>query len=138
MDEPLAKVRRQRKKSEYDPVPFIQRIEELRTERNLSLRQAGMQAGLDHQAFRRMKAGARPEMMYCILLADFFEVNPNELLLLAGWPRLKIFDVKSVSDENLPPEAVDVALALAKIADTGTRKQVAEAVMTLLKKYFEE
>mgnify|MGYP000073675347 FL=1 len=137
MDEPIAKVRRRLKKDPYDPAPFIDRIEELRTKRNLSLRQAGMQAGLDHQAFRRMKAGARPDMVYCILLADFFEVNPNELLLLADWPRLKIFDVKSVSDENLPPEAVDVALALAKIADTGTRKEVAEAVMVLLKKYFD-
>ena len=137
MDEPIAKVRRRLKKDPYDPAPFIDRIEELRTKRNLSLRQAGMQAGLDHQAFRRMKAGARPDMVYCILLADFFEVNPNELLLLADWPRLKIFDVKSVSYENLPPEAVDVALALAKIADTGTRKEVAEAVMVLLKKYFD-
>lgn len=137
MDEPIAKVRRRLKKDPYDPAPFIDRIEELRTKRNLSLRQAGMQAGLDHQAFRRMKAGARPDMVYCILLADFFEVNPNELLLLADWPRLKIFDVKSVSDENLPPEAVDVALALAKIADTGTRKEVAKAVMVLLKKYFD-
>ena len=137
MDEPIAKVRRRLKKDPYDPAPFIDRIEELRTKRNLSLRQAGMQAGLDHQAFRRMKAGARPDMVYCILLADFFEVNPNELLLLADWPRLKIFDVKSVSDENLPPEAVDVALALAKITDTGTRKEVAKAVMVLLKKYFD-
>jgi hypothetical protein len=137
MDEPIAKVRRRLKKDPYDPAPFIDRIEELRTKRNLSLRQAGMQAGLDHQAFRRMKAGARPDITYCILLADFFEVNPNELLLLAGWPRLKVFDVASVSEENLPPEAVDVALALAKITDTGTRKQVAEAVMVLLKKYFD-
>lgn len=137
MDEPLAKVRKRLKKSPYDPAPFIERIEKLRTKRNLSLRQAGLQAGLDHQAFRRMKAGARPDMIYCILLADFFEVNPNELLLLAGWPALNAFDVASVSEENLPPEAVDVALALSKISDSGTRKQVAEAVMVLLKKYFD-
>ncbi len=137
MNEPIAKVRRRLKKDPYDPAPFVERIEELRTKRNLSLRQAGMQAGLDHQAFRRMKAGARPDMVYCILLADFFEVNPNELLLLAGWPRLKIFDVASVSEENLPPEAVDVALTLSKISDPGTRKQVTEAIMVLLKKYFD-
>ena len=137
MDEPLAKVRKRLKKSPYDPAPFIERIEKLRIKRNLSLRQAGLQAGLDHQAFRRMKAGARPDMIYSILLADFFEVNPNELLLLAGWPALNAFDVASVSEENLPPEAVDVALALSKISDSGTRKQVAEAVMVLLKKYFD-
>ena len=137
MDEPLAKVRKRVKRSSYNSEPFLERIESLRLKRNLSLRQAGIQAGLDHQAFRRMKAGARPDMVYCILLADFFEVNPNELLLLAGWPSLKVFDINSVTEEHLPPESVDVALAIAKISDAGTRRQVAEAVMVLLEKYFE-
>jgi hypothetical protein len=38
--------------------------------------------------------------------------------------------------ENLPPEAVDVALDIAKIPDPRTRKQVAEAGQVLLKRYF--
>ena len=100
------------------------------------MRQSGMQAGLDHQAIRRIKKGNRPDMTYCILLADHFDINPNELLQLADWPTLKAFDIKRASAENLPPEAVDVALDIAKIPDPGVRKEVAKAVRVLLKKYF--
>jgi hypothetical protein len=49
---------------------------------------------------------------------------------------LKVFDIKRASIGNLPPEAVDVALDLARIPDLLTRKQVADAVRVLLKKYF--
>lgn len=40
------------------------------------------------------------------------------------------------SADNLPPEAVHVALDIAKIPDSCTRKQVSEAVRVLLKKCF--
>ena len=80
--------------------------------------------------------GHRPAFHICILLADHFGINPNELLELANWPRLKTFDVRTASAESLPIEAVDVAFDIAKIPDPGTRKEVAEAIRTLLKKYF--
>ena len=75
-------------------------------------------------------------MHACILLADHFGVNPNEFLQLAGYPPLKVFDIETKSAERLPPEAVDVALDLARIPDPGVRKAVAEAMRTLLKQYF--
>ena len=74
--------------------------------------------------------------MACILLANHWKVNPNELLTLAGWPELEVFKIETKSAENLPPEAVDVALDLAKIPEPGTRKKVAEAIRTLLAQYF--
>jgi hypothetical protein len=132
----LAKLKRVTRNKKYDPKPFIARIDQLSEEKNFSMRYVGIESGLDHQAIRRLKAGNRPDMMYCILLADFFDINPNELLQLARWPTLKAFDIQRASAENLPPEAVDVALDIAKIPDPGTRKQVAEAVRVLLKKYF--
>jgi hypothetical protein len=135
---PLAKRKRAARERAYDPKPLLDRLQTLMDERNLSMRFAATQAGLDHQAIRRMQEGRRPDMTYCILLANLFDVNPNEFLELAGWPTLKVFDVKAVSAENLPPEAVDVALDIARIPDPGTRKQVAEAVRVLLKKYFSE
>jgi hypothetical protein len=76
--------------------------------RNESYRETGMDAGLDHQAIRRILAGQRPAMVNCILLADHFGVNPNEYLELAGWPMLKAFDVRNAASEILPPEAVEV------------------------------
>jgi hypothetical protein len=76
-------------------------------------------------------------MHICILLADHYGINPNEILKLARWPTLKVFDVHSVDTEHLPPEVVEVALTLAKIENPGTRKEVANAILTLAKKYLE-
>ena len=135
-EEPLARRKRDAKKKKYAPEPFVARIDQLMGEKNISMRYTGIESGLDHQAIRRIKSGRRPDMMYCILLANFFEINPNELLQLAGWPTLKAFDIERASAENLPPEAVDVALDIARIPDPRTRKKVADAVRVLLMEYF--
>lgn len=134
--ESIASGRRRTKAKTFNPKPFAARIDQLMGERNISMRQSGIESGLDHESIRRIKAGDRPDMTYCILLANYFDINPNELLQLADWPTLNAFDIKRASAENLPPEAVDVALDIAKIPDPGTRKEVAKAVRVLLKKYF--
>ncbi len=137
-DKPLSKQKKASKKKRFDPEPLITRLEQLMAEKNLSMRQVGIESGLDHQVIRRLKEvhAKRPNMTYCILLANYFDINPNEFLQLAGWPTLKVFDIERASVDNLPPEAVDVALDIAKISDPRTRKQVSEAVRVLLKKYF--
>jgi len=132
----LAAGRRLAREKKFDPKPFSDRMDQLMAERNISMRQTGLESGLDHETIRRIRSGDRPDMTYCILLANYFDINPNELLQLADWPILKTFDIKRASAENLPPEAVDVALDIAKIPDPGTRKEVAKAVRVLLKKYF--
>ncbi|MCJ7433504.1 MAG: helix-turn-helix domain-containing protein [Anaerolineales bacterium] len=134
--ESLAEGRRRARAKPFNPKPLVARIEQLLDESKISMRRSGIDAGLDHQTIRRIKAGDRPDMTYCILLANYFDINPNELLQLADWPTLNAFDIKRASAENLPPEAVDVALDIAKIPDPGTRKEVAKAVRVLLKKYF--
>ena len=137
MDElPIAKALRASRNASYDPDPMIRRVNQLLNEHHESYRHAALNSGLDHQAVRRILDGHRPFIHICILLADHFGVNPNELLELAGWPRLKSFDLQTGSAENLPIEAVDVAFDIAKITDPGTRKEVAIAIRTLLKKYF--
>jgi transcriptional regulator with XRE-family HTH domain len=109
----------------------------LLAERNETRREAALRAGLDHQTLRRYVNGHRPDRQSLLVLADYFEVNPNEFLQLAGYAPMKIFEVKTRSAEALPPEAVDVAMDIARIADPGTRKAVVQAIRTLLKKYFE-
>jgi transcriptional regulator with XRE-family HTH domain len=138
MEKPIAKAQREAKGNDYNPEPMIERLKGLMEKHNESYREAGMDAGLDHQAIRRILAGQRPAMVNCILLADHYGVNPNEFLDLAGWPMLKAFDVRNANNEMLPPEAVEVALALAKINNPGTRKEVAQAILILVKKHFEE
>ena len=134
---PLTECRLAKQPSHYDAQPFIARIEKLLKERNENYREAALASGLDHQALRRhLTNQRRPHMHACILLADHFGVNPNELLQLANYPPLKVFDVQTANAERLPPEAVDVAMDLARIPDPGMRKAVAEAMRALLKQYF--
>jgi hypothetical protein len=132
MNVPIAKSRRETRDLPYQPDAIIQRLRELLRKYNESYREASLRAGLDHQAIRRILDGQRPNMTACILLGNHFGVNPNEFLQLAGWPALELFDIRTVNSENLPVEAVEVALALAKISDPGARKKKAEAVLTLI------
>ncbi|MEW6649709.1 MAG: helix-turn-helix transcriptional regulator [Chloroflexota bacterium] len=138
MEKPIAKAQREARELPYDPEPFIQRLKGLLEKHNESYREAGLDSGLDHQAIRRILAGQRPSMVNCILLADHFGVNINEFLELAGWPTLKTFEVQGIDSAKLPPEAVEVALALAKITNPGTRKEVSQAILILVKRYFDE
>lgn len=59
-------------------------------------------------------------------------------VLLAGWPTLKAFDVSLVDVVNLPPEATEIALAVAKISEPGVRREVTDAILIMMKKYFTE
>jgi hypothetical protein len=135
---PIAKGKRNAEQAPYDPQPMIARVRELLEKHNESYREAALDSGLDHQAVRRILAGKRPNMITCILLADHYQVNPNEFLLLGGWPTLKTFDIQTASAENLPPEAVAVAKEIARIPNPGMRKVVTEAILTLVSKYFED
>ena len=133
----FASIRRKGLERKYDPEPLVERIYELLEEHNESYREASLAAGLDHQAIRRILSGQRPTIVACILLANHWGVHPNEFIQLASWPALDIFNIKTDTADHLPPEAVKVALDIAKIYDPNTRKQVAEAIRTLLTKYFD-
>ena len=115
--ESFAAGRRRARAKTFNPKPFVDRIDQIMAKSNISMRQSGVESGLDHETIRRVKDGQRPDMTHCIMLADYFDINPNELLQLADWPTLKVFDI-------------------AKIPDPGTRKEVAKAIRVLLKKYF--
>lgn len=134
MEEPIAKRVRHARKGEIDLTHLSFRIKELLDQRNESLRSAGLNAGLDHQFVRRIVNGERPNMVACIMLADYFGINPNELLQLAQWPTLKIFDIAQVnSKKQLPPDAVDLALDLAEFPNAESRRKVVNAFRIILR-----
>jgi len=135
---PLAKKLKSAYKKAYKPQPLIDRIHQLLEERNENYREASLRAGLDNAAIQRVLSGQRPSLTTCVYLANHFEVNPNEFLELALWPKLEVFDVSADVPEKLPVESVDVALKVAKISDPKTRRKVSNAIMTLLEKYFDE
>jgi transcriptional regulator with XRE-family HTH domain len=135
---PPPAARRLARQKKFDGTRLAARLQALLDQRNESYRQAALAAGLDHQAVGRiLREKMRPMVQTCILLANHFDINPNELLTLAGYAPLKVFDIRTATAEHLPPEAVEVALDIAKIADPGTRRKVASAIRALLSKYFE-
>jgi hypothetical protein len=116
---------------------MIARMRELLEKHNESYREATLDSGLDHQAVRRILTGKRPNMITCILLADHFQVNPNEFLQLGGWPILKTFDIQTASAEKLPPEAAETAnyqlndyISLRQAGDSNFQTAVATIVIT--------
>jgi hypothetical protein len=76
-------------------------------------------------------------MLDCILLADYFDGNSNEMLNLADWPALKVFSLQAENAEYLPPQAVDVALKISRINKQSVRQKVAKAISTLAEQYLE-
>ena len=135
---PLPAARRLARQKKFDGTQLAARLQALLDQRNESYREAALAAGLDHQAVGRiLREKMRPMVQTCILLANHFDINPNELLMLAGYAPLKVFDIQTATAEHLPPEAVEVALDIAKITDPGTRRKVASAIRALLSKYFE-
>ena len=136
MDTPFAKAKRKAMAANYNQQALADRLRQLLETRKETAREAALASSLDHQAMRRFLAGHRPNMIACILLADHFEVNPNEFLQLAGWPILKAFVIHTVSAEALPPETVELAKDVARIAEPGLRREIIIAIRTLLKKYF--
>jgi hypothetical protein len=69
--ESLAAGRRRAKAKTFNPKPFTARMEQLMNDSKLSMRQSGIEAGLDHESIRRIKAGDRPDMTYCIGCVSF-------------------------------------------------------------------
>lgn len=121
---------------DYDPARLAQVLEELRQARNESYREAALRAGLDHGALRRYVVdGRRPQRQALIALADHFGVNPNELLPLAGYPPMKLFQQAAVDPDSLPSELGDLIADLQRIPDRSQRRKLVEALRVLLAGY---
>lgn len=111
------------------PEAFLQLLQNLQADNNLSARGMSLKAGLNYDAIYRVQHGHRPTITTCILLANCFHHNPNEYLELAGWSRLEIFDLSP----ELPPDVADLADDLARIQPEAVRRDVVRAIRTLLR-----
>ena len=90
-------------------------------------------AGLDHGAVLRfLKGEFRPARDACIELAVYFDMNPNELLQLAGYEPMPIFDLSLIDPDEFPAEVKRVAKALSTISDMSIRRQMCKAILLLL------
>jgi len=117
----------------YEPEKFIPYVKQLLEERNETSREASLRAGLDRSAlWRFIKKETRPHRDACILLAQHFEVNPNEMLQAAGYDPISLFDLSLADPDEYPPEVKAVAQALSRIEDLERRRAVCEAVGALV------
>lgn len=114
----------------YDPKPLATLLERWLEERDLSQRQASLEAGLDRGALSRfIGEGRRPSRHSLIMLADYFGVNPNRLLELVGYESLEIFET---AREGIPPEVAGLVERLQAIADPVQRSKVIAALEVIL------
>ena len=71
----------------------------------------------------------------CIVLADHFGINPNEMLVAAGYEPLAIFDQTLVDPEGLSPEVRAFAKKVQKIENYETKRRLINAMSDLLQAY---
>lgn len=113
------------KRAGYDPEPFVAFVTRLLEERNETYREAAMRAGLDRSSvWRFLHQEVRPHRDACILLAQHFQVNPNEMLALGGYEPIALFDLSLSSADEFPPEVKTLARSLTAIANIEKRRRV--------------
>ncbi len=121
------------KRAGYDPEPFVAFVTRLLEARNETYREAAMRAGLDRSSvWRFLHQEVRPHRDACILLAQHFQVNPNEMLALAGYEPIALFDLSLASPDEFPPEVKALAQALTGIADIEKRRRVCTLLNALV------
>jgi len=123
-------------RTQYNYRPIAERLKKLTEQANSTSREVSLGAGLDHGAVSRFINGeGRPGRGACIQLAVFFDINPNELLGLAGYELMPIFDLSLTDPNEFPPEVKRVAKALTDITDAPVRQRVCKAIMILLNEH---
>ncbi len=123
----------------YDPERLAAVFKRLLEEHNESYREASLRAGLDHATLGRyIREKQRPSRSSLLVLADHFGVNPNDLLELAGYDPLEIFEREAADLEGVSPAVRALVDDLERIPDPVLRKRLAEAMQLLLAGYLSD
>ena len=126
-------------KKDYDHTRMVNALKDLLASRNESMREASMRAGLDHGAIRRyVRYNQRPIIDSTLLMADHFGVNPNDLLELAGYPPMKMFEREALEPDKVMPEVLALVRDLGQIGDLVLRRRLVEAMRLLIAGYLAE
>ena len=122
--------------TDYDPRPLAEFLKALLKERNESYREASLRAGLDHGAIHRyIHRRQRPTRTSLLALADHFGVNPNDLLVRAGYPPMEMFDRLALEPQTMPSDIRPLVEDLRRIADPVLRRRLVEAMRFLIAGY---
>jgi len=126
-------VRPTRGGKEYDRDAFSEYLTGLLEQNNESMREAGLAAGMDHGAFGRfIDKQQRPTRESCMVIADHFGLNPNEVLVQAGYDPMHFFDQSLIDPDALPQEVAVLARYLSQVRPISRRRQLCRAIRDLL------
>lgn len=124
------------KTRQREPEELAAFLARLLEERNETMRHASLAAGLEHGAMHRyIKERRRPRRESCIALADHFGINPNELLVRAGYEPMAYFDPSLLGADDYPPEVKEVATLLTRIPGFTARREMCQAVREVVALY---
>ena len=113
------------KRAGYDREQFVTFVTQLLEERNETYREAAIKAGLDRSSvWRFLHKSTRPYRDACILRAQHFGVNPNEMLTAAGYDPMPLFDLSLADPNEHPPEVKALAQALTDVVDRERRRRL--------------
>jgi transcriptional regulator with XRE-family HTH domain len=116
----------------YEPGRFSNYLKTLLKEHDLSMRKASLEAGLNHSAVGGFVRGRRPHRDSCLLLAEYFHVDPNEMLAAAGYEPMPVVDRSLIDPQEFAPEVKEFAAELMHI-ESRRRREIITALRTLLK-----
>ncbi len=126
-------------KKDYDHMRMVNALKDLMANQNESMREASMRSGLDHGAIRRYVCyNQRPTIGSTLLMADHFGVNPNDLLELAGYAPMKMFEREALEPDKVTPEVLALVRDLGRIGDLVLRRRLVEAMRLLIGGYVTE
>ena len=126
-------------KKDYDHMRMVNALKDLMANQNESMREASMRSGLDHGAIRRyVYYKQRPTIGSTLLMADHFGVNPNDLLELAGYTPMKMFEREALEPDKVTPEVLALVRDLGRIGDIVLRRRLVEAMRLLIGGYVTE
>jgi lambda repressor-like predicted transcriptional regulator len=116
----------------YEPERFSKYLKTLLQKHGLSMRKASLEAGLNHSSVGGFVRGRRPHRDSCLILAEYFHVDPNEMLEAAGYEPMPVVDRSLIDPQEFAPEVKEFAAELMRFAPQ-RRRDIITALRTLLK-----
>ena len=125
-----------KKKLDYNPIPLQELLRRLLSESQESYRTASVAAGLSPNTVSNYMNGIRPSRDASIALADHFGINPNEMLMTAGYEPLSFFE-PPLTELKVSPEVKELAAIAERIKDPDIRKHLIKMTRALYEAYVE-
>jgi len=115
----------------FEPERLTEYLSTLLKERGLSMRKASLEAGLNHGAVGGFVRGRRPHRDSCLILAEYFQVDPNEMLAAAGYDPMPVVDRSLIDPQEFAPEVKEFAAELMQFGPE-RRREIITAMRMLL------